>query len=295
MQHSRLYEKWTLTKVTGDHKHGYTKGLLCAKGYNYINNVYHPDRLKYPMRQYPRGSGQWQRISWTEAIEIIAGKIIELNHRYESNLSLALNKYSGNMGILHHAMEGFFNGLGKTSRAVGNPCWSPGMDAVYYDYGEHQTSDMQDILHSETIILWGINPVWTSIHSLNYIYEAQRRGAKVITIDPVYTETAKKSDTYIQIKPGSDGALATAIAKYILEHDLFDREFIDKYTVGWEELRDYIDSFSMEEALNQCGQTIEAIQFLAEDWPYIGLSIFGWDLACSAIEMADIIFVPLMR
>jgi anaerobic selenocysteine-containing dehydrogenase len=253
-----------LQKVSGDNKHGYTKGLLCAKGYNYINNVYHPDRLKYPMRQYPRGSGQWQRISWTEAIDIIAGKIIELNHRYESNLSLALNKYSGNMGILHHAMEGFFNGLGKTSRAVGNPCWSPGMDAVYYDYGEHQTSDMQDILHSETIILWGINPVWTSIHSLNYIYEAKRRGAKVITIDPVYTETAKKSDIFIQIKPGSDGALATAIAKYILEHDLYDREFIDQYTVGWEELRDFIGQLSMEEALKQCGQTIEAIQLLAE-------------------------------
>ncbi|HEY2420916.1 MAG TPA: molybdopterin-dependent oxidoreductase [Neobacillus sp.] len=253
-----------LQKVTGDPKHGYTKGLLCAKGYNYINTVYHPDRLKYPMRQYPRGSGQWQRISWTEAINIIAGKIIELNKRYESNLSLALNKYSGNMGVLHQAMEGFFNGLGRTSRAVGNPCWAPGMDAVYYDYGEHQTSDMEDILQVETIILWGINPVWTSIHSLRYIYEAQRRGAKVITIDPVYTETAKKSDAFIQIKPRSDGALATAIAKYILEHDLYDHEFIAHYTVGWEELKETINRISMEEALEQCGQTIEAIQYLAE-------------------------------
>jgi len=253
-----------LEKVTGDPKHGYTKGLLCAKGYNYINQVYHQDRLKYPMRQNPRGSGNWQRISWSEAIEIIAEKMIELYERYDSHLSLALNKYSGNMGVLHHAMEGFFNGLGKTSRAVGNPCWASGMDALYYDYGDHQTSDMEDILHAETIILWGVNPVWTSIHSMNYIYEAQKRGAKVITIDPIYTESAKKSDAYIQVKPGSDGSLAVAIAKYIVEHELVDIEFIEKHTVGWNELKEHIGQLSMEDALQECGQSMEAIQFLAE-------------------------------
>ncbi|MFC4799589.1 molybdopterin-dependent oxidoreductase [Neobacillus sp. GCM10023253] len=253
-----------LTKVSGDPKHGYTNGLLCAKGYNYLQHVYHPDRLKYPMRQVPRGSGNWQRISWTQAIDLIAEKIIELYQHYDSHLSLALNKYSGNMGILHHAMEGFFNGLGKTSRAIGNPCWAPGMDALYYDFGEHHTSDMVDIRHAKTIILWGINPVWTSIHSMPYILGAKQRGAKVITIDPVYTETAKKSDTYIQIKPRSDGALALAIAKYIFEHDLYDADFISRHTHGWTELTEYLRHSSMEEALKQCGQTIEAIQYLAE-------------------------------
>lgn len=253
-----------LTKVSGDPKHGYTKGLLCAKGYNYLQHVYHPDRLKYPMLQVPRGSGNWQRISWTEAIDLIAEKIIKLYQRYDSHLSLALNKYSGNMGILHHAMEGFFNGLGKTSRAIGNPCWAPGMDALYYDFGEHHTSDMADVRHAKTIILWGINPVWTSIHSMPYILGAKQRGAKVITIDPVYTETAKKSDTYIQIKPRSDGALALAIAKYIYEHDLYDADFTSRYTHGWRELIEFLRHSSMEEALKQCGQTMEAIQFLAE-------------------------------
>lgn len=254
----------SLKKVTGDPKHGYTEGLLCAKGYNYLNSVYHPERLKYPMRQYPRGSGRWKRISWNEAIEVITSKIIELYKRYDTHLSLALNKYSGNMGVLHHAMEGFFNGLGKTSRAVGNPCWAPGMDAFYYDYGDHQTSDMKDILHAETIILWGVNPVWTSIHAMKYIFEAQRRGAKIITIDPIYTETAKKSDAFIQIKPSSDGALAVAIAKYLIKHQLYDLEFITNHTVGWDELNDYLDQLSMEDALQQCGQTMEAIGYLAE-------------------------------
>ena len=254
----------SLKKVTGDPKHGYTDGLLCAKGYNYLNSVYHPERLKYPMRQYPRGSGQWKRISWDEAIEVITEKIIELHKRYDSHLSLALNKYSGNMGVLHHAIEGFFNGLGKTSRAVGNPCWAPGMDALFYDYGDHQTSDMKDILHAKTIILWGVNPVWTSIHAMKYIFEAQRRGAKIITIDPIYTETAKKSDVFIQINPCSDGALAVAIAKYLIKHELYDQEFIKKHTIGWDKLIDNLNQLSMEEALQQCGQSMEAIGYLAQ-------------------------------
>lgn len=253
-----------LVKVTGDPKHGYTKGLLCSKGYNYINTIYHPDRLKYPMRQYPRGSGNWQRISWTEAINMISEKMIELYQRYGSHQSLALNKYSGNMGVLHHAMEGFFNGLGKTSRATGNPCWAPGMDALFYDYGGFQTSDMADILHAKTIILWGINPVWTSIHAMKYIYGAQKRGAKIITIDPIYTETAKKSDYYIQVKPKGDGALAIAIAKYLIEHEMVDQSFLNRYTVGWDELQKHLEQYSMEDALKQCGQSMEAVQFLAE-------------------------------
>ncbi|WP_066303729.1 molybdopterin-dependent oxidoreductase [Bacillus sp. FJAT-29814] len=253
-----------LKKVSGDPQHGYTNGLLCAKGFNYLQHVYHPERLKYPMMQVPRGSGNWQRISWTEAINLIAKKIIELNKRYGSHLSLALNKYSGNMGVLHHAMEGFFNGLGETSRAIGNPCWAPGMDALYYDFGEHHTSDISDVRHAKAIILWGINPVWTSIHSMPYIIAARQQGAKVITIDPVYTETAKKSDAYIQIKPRSDGALALAVAKYVLEHNLYDAEFIRNYTHGWTVLTEYLNDCSMEEALHQCGQTMEVIQFLAE-------------------------------
>ncbi|WP_053362675.1 molybdopterin-dependent oxidoreductase [Bacillus sp. FJAT-27251] len=253
-----------LEKVTGDPQHQYTKGLLCAKGYNYINQTYHPERLKYPMIQRPRGSGNWQQISWSEALGMIADKIIELHERYGTHESLALNKYSGNMGVLHKAMEGFFNGLGRTSRAEGNPCWSAGMDAVYYDFGGHQTSDMEDILYAKTIILWGVNPVWTSIHSMNYIYEAQRQGAKVITIDPIYTETAKKSDAFIQVKPNGDGALAAAIAKHLLDHHQYDADFLSQYTTGWEELRDHLNSLSMEEALRQSGQTIEAIEFLAE-------------------------------
>lgn len=252
-----------LEKVTGDKMHGYTKGKLCPKGYNYLFHVYHPERLKYPMIQRNRGSGEWQRISWDEAIDIISGKILELFDRYNNNLSLALNKYSGNFGILHNSVEGFFNSLGQTSRAVGSPCWSSGLDASIYDYGNYQNSDLKQISYADTIILWGSNPVWTSIHSIPYLYEARKNGAKIITIDPVYTETAKKSDMYVQINPGTDGALALAVAKMIYKEDRQDKQFIVNYTLGFEVFLKYIESLEMDSLLKECGLQLETIEAIA--------------------------------
>ncbi|MGD8188492.1 molybdopterin-dependent oxidoreductase [Brevibacillus ginsengisoli] len=264
-----------LQKVGGDPLHGYTKGKLCPKGFNYVNLVYHPERIKHPMIQEKRGSGKWRKISWDSALDIISDKIIELYQRYGSHMSLALNKYSGNFGILHQAVEGMFNSLGKTTRAIGSPCWSPGLDAFHYDFGWHQTSDLEDLLHAKTIILWGVNPVWTSIHALPYLNQAKELGATLITIDPVYTATAQKSDLYIQVKPGSDGALALAIAKYMIDHQFHDMDFIEKNTVGWSELKEYVDSFPMEEALAKCGQTLEAIKELSNQL-IKGSPVFIW-------------------
>lgn len=253
-----------LIKVTGDKKHGYTNGKLCPKGYNYLSHVYHPERLKYPMMQTKRGSGEWSRISWDEAIDIICHKIIELYDRFGTNLSLALNKYSGNFGILHNCVEGFFNSLGQTSRAVGSPCWSSGLDASIYDFGNYKNSDPEQLCYADTIILWGSNPVWTSMHSVPYLYEAKSRGATIITIDPVYTATAKKSDIYVQINPGKDGAMALALAKMIYVKNGLDEEFIKKYTLGFDVFLNYLKFLEMDSLLKECGLSKEIIEKIAE-------------------------------
>ncbi len=253
-----------LKKVDGDPAHEYTKGKLCAKGYSYINRVYHRDRIKYPLLQEKRGSGKWKRISWNKALSLIASKIIELNNRYGSNLSICLNKYSGNFGVLHNAVEGFFNGLGETTRVIGSPCWSAGLDAQYYDFGSYETSDPSDIQNAKLIILWGVNPAWTAVHSLPYIYQAQDQGAKVIVIDPIQTITAKKADKYVQIRPGGDGALAIAIAKILIENDLYDQSFIDQYTLGWQLFKEYVEGLDMSELIEQCDVNEETISSLAK-------------------------------
>ncbi len=252
-----------LEKITGDKEHGYTKGKLCPKGYNYLSHVYHPERLKFPMIQSKRGSGEWTRITWDEAIDIICKKILELYDRYGTNLSIALNKYSGNFGILHNSVEGFFNSLGQTTRAVGSPCWSSGLDASIYDFGNYKNSDPEQLSYADTIILWGSNPVWTSMHSVTYLYEAKKKGATIITIDPVYTATAAKSDLYVQVNPGTDGALALAIAKLIYEKNGHDEQFINEYTVGFDVFLEYLQSLDMNVLLEECGLKMEIIETIA--------------------------------
>lgn len=253
-----------LEKVNGDPDHEYTKGKICAKGYSYINRVYHRDRIKYPLIQEKRGSGKWRRISWNKALSLISSKIFELNKRYDSNLSLCLNKYSGNFGVLHNAVEGFFNGLGETTRVIGSPCWSAGLDAQHYDFGGFETSDPSEMQKAKLIILWGVNPAWTAVHSLPFIYSAQDQGAKVVVIDPIRTTTAKKADEYIQIRPAGDGALAIAIAKILIKNDLHDQTFIDQYTLGWELFKNYIESVNMSVLVEQSGIHEEVITSLAE-------------------------------
>lgn len=253
-----------IVNITGDPAHGYTGGKLCAKGYSYLRRVYSPDRIRQPLRQVGRGSGRWHPITWEEALDEICGKILRLKERYGSTLPVCLNKYSGNFGLLNNAIEGLFNKLGPTTQVLGSPCWSAGLDAQYFDFGNNYNSDPENIKKAKLIILWGVNPVWTAVHSLPYIYEAQQQGAKVIVIDPIFSETGKKADTYIQVRPGQDGYLALALAKIIVDKGKEDQEFLRDYTLGWDSYREYIDQLNLRELVEKCGIRLDVLEYLAD-------------------------------
>ncbi len=254
-----------LIKVEGDSKHGYTKGRLCAKGYAYTQYVYSPDRLRYPLRQYPRGSGNWERISWEQAIGIIADKMLELNKRYGSNLSLSYNKATGNLGLLHHAVEGMFNSIGAHTKTKGNACLAAGFDAISYDFGQAVSPDPEHMADSRLIVIWGANPAWTAVHQLGHINSAREKGAKVVVIDPLYTPTAAKADIYVQIRPSTDGLLALAIAKILIEQNRCDDDFIRDYTWGWEPFKNYLkEKILISSVSDVTGITEEAIFKLAD-------------------------------
>lgn len=135
------------------------------------------------------------------------------------HISLALNKYSGNFGILHQAVEGMFNSLGPTTRAVGSPCWSSGLDAFYYDFGEHRTSDLEEMMQADTIVLWGINPVWTSIHEEGIVYPDER----VYHLVRINLETMK-AETVLSVKAGFPSIRALTGDGRILFSYAFERE-----------------------------------------------------------------------
>ncbi|SDM92047.1 molybdopterin-dependent oxidoreductase [Bacillus sp. OK048] len=254
-----------LIKVTGDPDHGYSKGRLCAKGYAYTEYVYSPNRLKYPMLQSPRGSGNWKRISWDEAYTIIASKMVELNQRYGSNLASGYNKYSGNLGLLHYATEGMFNSMGPHTMPIGNPCALTGRLAMNRSFGENYSSIPEDMAGAKLIVLWGANPAITNVHQMKFIYEARKQGAKLVVIDPVFSQTAQKADLYIQIHPGTDQLLAHGIAKLVINRKQHCIQFLEKQTEGWLEYKQYLENhLSIQEVCRQTGVSIEALRELSE-------------------------------
>lgn len=230
-----------LKKVEGDPKNTYTRGRLCVKGYSYTRSVYSPDRIKYPMRQVGgRGSGKWERISWDEAYDTIAKKILDIKKEYGSTLPICLNRYSGNFNILNYCSEGMMSSIGHTTRAQGTPCWPAGIDAQTFDFGTIYNNDPEDFVNSKLLIIWGANPSWCSVHSMHFVEMAKRNGCKLVVIDPVVSQTASKADLYIQIKPSTDGALALGMARYLLDNNMYDPGWLAANAIGYEEFFDYL-------------------------------------------------------
>lgn len=253
--------------VEGAKESTFTRGGLCVKGNAYIRKAYSPDRIKYPMVQQGRGTGNWKRISWDEAMTRISEKFIEMNEKDGSMLGLAMTKYSGNFGITNYGVEGMFSSLGYTTRMVGTPCWPAGIDAQNYDMGNMWCNDPEDMVDARYIILWGVNPAWCSVHTMKYIYEARQRGAKVLCIDPVLTQTAVKADEYWQIDTAEDGALALGMARHILDKGLVDENWVAQNSIGFEEFADYLRAeVTLEWASEKSGVPADRIARVAEEF-----------------------------
>lgn len=253
--------------VEGAKESTFTHGMPCVKGLTYPRRAYSPDRIKYPMIQDGRGTGKWRRISWDEAMEKIASKMLEIKKKDGSLLGLALTKYSGNLGIMNYGVEGMMSSLGYTTRFVGTPCWPAGIDAQSYDMGDMWCNDPEDLVKAKYIIIWGANPAWCSIHTMKYIYKAREQGAKVVVIDPLLTQTAVKADLYLRVRPASDGALALGMARHLLDKGLVDQTFVNQYAYGFPEFAQYLrDNITVEWAAEQCGLPADIIRQLTEEF-----------------------------
>ncbi|WP_326972630.1 molybdopterin-dependent oxidoreductase [Citrobacter freundii] len=256
-----------ITFVEGAPESTFTHGTPCVKGLSYPRRVYSPDRIKYPMVQDVRGSGNWRRISWDEAMQRIATKMLEIKKKDGSMLGLAMTKYSGKFGVLNYAVEGMMSSLGYTTRFAGTPCWPAGIDAQNYDMGDMWCNDPEDFVKAKYIIIWGANPAWCSMHTMKYIYQAREKGAKVVVIDPLLTQTAAKADLYLRVRPGSDGALALGMARYLVDKGLVDQDFVNNYSHGYPEFEAYLrNSVTVEWASEICGLSADVIRQLAEEF-----------------------------
>ena len=211
-----------VVRLEGSKDHPYTRGALCAKVNDYQERTYAPDRLLYPLgRVGAKGSGQFERISWDEAMGRIAGRFREIIDTYGPEAIYPVN-YLGSMGIVQRrALMRVFHALG-TSGYSGSVCGAAG-NAIEAE-GHLRGFDPELLSEAQFVLLWGSNPVSTAHHSWHFLQQArQRNGARIVAIDPIRTRSAKAADEHISIRPGMDAVLAAGIGRVLITEGLIDR------------------------------------------------------------------------
>jgi anaerobic selenocysteine-containing dehydrogenase len=237
------------TKIQGDPAHPVTRGFLCGKVAKYLDRVYSPDRVLYPMRRKPgiakgplaqgRESEAFERISWDQALDHIAARLTSIASEFGPE-SILPYSYAGTIGQLGYGSmdRRFFHRLGA-SQLDRTICASAGGAALLSVYGIKLGTPPQDFAHAGLVIAWGANIHGNNIHLWPFIEEARRNGARLIVIDPYRTRTAALADEHLAIHPGTDALLALSMMHVILREGLEDRAYIDANTHGFAELRDH--------------------------------------------------------
>jgi anaerobic selenocysteine-containing dehydrogenase len=260
-------EDGKLTGVKGNAAHPMTRGGLCVKLKDYEQRHYHPDRLLYPMRRIgPKGSNQFERISWDEALNEIVTRWQAIISEHGAQ-AIVPYSYLGNQGLVHglNGGDAFFNRLGATvtERTF---CGEGSSTAWLLTVGPTAGVDPESFIHSKYIIIWACNSVSTNLHHWHIVKEAQKKGAKVVVIDAYASKTAQEADWHIAPKPGTDGALAMAMIHTIIEEGFVDQDYVDHYTVGFDELKARAKTRTPEWAAEITGIPAEVIRTLAREY-----------------------------
>ncbi|MFL6304221.1 MAG: molybdopterin-dependent oxidoreductase [Candidatus Sulfotelmatobacter sp.] len=274
------------TRIQGDPEHPVTRGFLCAKVAKYLDRVYSPERVMYPMRRIaPKGpaaelrsAGQpgaavpthendiWQRISWDEALDAIASRFRAISDEFGSEAILPYS-YGGTLGALNGGSmdRRFFHRLGA-SQLDRTICSAAGEAGLISVLGVKLGTEPEQFRRSKYIIAWASNIHANNVHLWPFIVEAQRNGAKLVVIDPYRTRTAECADWYLPINPGTDAALALAMMHVIIGEKLYDDDYVSKYTLGFEQLREKVKEYSPERVANWTGISAGDIRKLAREY-----------------------------
>lgn len=259
-------ENGQLQSVRGNPDHPMTRGGLCVKLKDYEKRHYHKDRLLYPMRRTgPKGSKQFERISWDEALDEITSKWRAIIDEHGPQAIIPYS-YLGNQGLVHglNGGDAFFNRLGATvcERTF---CGEGSCTAWLLTLGPTAGLDPESYIHSKYIVIWACNSVSTNLHHWAIVKDAKKQGAKVVVIDAYRSRTAKEADWHICPKPGTDGALAMAVINSIIDQGLVDQDYVEKYTHGYEELADRAKTRTPEWAAEITGIPADDIRTLARE------------------------------
>ncbi len=264
---TQVDEQGRAVTVRGRNDHPVTKGWLCAKVNRYLERVYHPDRLRYPMHRVgPKGSGLFERISWDEAVAEITSRWSDIIAQHGAQCILPYS-YAGTLGLVNNAVVNsrFWNRLGA-SQLERSICGAAAEEAVILTIGARLAPSPQMLLHSRLILIWGSNPASTAPHIMPFLREAQRKGTRIIVIDPIRTLTARSADQHIQPFPGTDAALALSMMYVMVTENLHKPGWIAAHTIGWESLLERIKQFPPERAAQITSLEVDTILDLARTY-----------------------------
>src|SRR5919109_943344 len=259
-------ENGVATKIQGDPSMPFTEGTLCTKVAYYLERTYAPDRLLYPLKRVgKKGEGKFRRITWDDALDEIAARLKAL--AAENPETILPCSYAGTMGMVQYSSmdRRFFHKLGASllDRTL---CSTAGKFGLKATLGGSVGMDPERFDQAKLIILWGANPVVSNLHLWSRVQAAKRAGAKVIAIDPYRSLSAEKSSQHIALLPGTDGALALGVMHVLMREGLLDRDYIAKYTLGFEGLAERVKQYSPQWAARTCGISVEEVVQLAREY-----------------------------
>ncbi|MEG6616545.1 molybdopterin-dependent oxidoreductase [Peptococcaceae bacterium 1198_IL3148] len=238
-----------VVKIEGDADHPITRGFLCSKGYRHLERLYSPRRITEPLL---KKHGQWQPVSWQQAYHIIADKLTGIKEKYGSTAVL-LHDGAGAGGMLHNLDRRFCNAYGGVTTLRGSICWGSGIAAQEQDFGRLKLHQWDDILNANLIVLWGRDPETTNIHMVPLIRKAVANGAKLMVINPLKIKAAEYAHLHLRPHPGTDGALALAMAQVIIEQNLHRPDFATQYGHNFTEYLALVKNHSPEWAQRVTG------------------------------------------
>jgi anaerobic selenocysteine-containing dehydrogenase len=237
-------ENGKVVKVTGDPDHPITQGAICERGRLMPDHIYHPQRLNYPLKRVgKKGEGRWQQVSWDQALDEVAEKLSGLKEKYGAE---TLTFTHGTKRTYHWDCRRFFNLFGSPNTCgVNTICMCPSYATEYATYGGMVLGS--EVPGARCVVVWGCNASKSSpIGLYPQIVKARKNGAKLIVIDPRRTKEAEKADLWLQIRPGTDLALMLGWIRHIIANDLYDHEFVANWTIGFDELKAAVETYTPE-------------------------------------------------
>ena len=254
----------TIGRVRGSHRNTYTRGVICEKVARYAERTHHPDRLTHPMKRVgPKGSGQFARISWDEALDTVA--------RAFQDKAAALGPetvwpyyYAGTMGLVQRDGINRLRHVMRYSRWFSTICVTLSDSGWIAGTGMKRGADLREIDdHSDLVVIWGGNPVNTQVNVMNHALAAKRRGATLVVVDPYRTGTAEQANIHLAVRPGTDGALACAVMHVLFAEGFADWDYLRAYTDAPDELAQHVSTRTPEWAAAITGLSAEAIRNFA--------------------------------